>query len=238
MGAKGSLKSLKDIFTDILYSISDFIYPGFCPLCGDRTDLDLLCGSCAEGLVKEFSQLRFNKNRDFPNLDENAYFDQCICGWNYTENVKKIISLMKYKGQESLCFFMGDILGGYLKDVLSEFDIIVPVPLHPTRERERTYNQSRLIASAIKKQVPRLKLSQILIRKKYTKPQAGLDSKERQDNVRDVFIFRKREDLAGKKVVIVDDVVTTGATINNCAKVIKENGAAHVCCISIARPLT
>lgn len=108
------------------------------------------------------------------------------------------------------------------------FDCIIPVPLHLSRKRERGYNQSKILAEEISKTVSVPVTKKVLIRKKKTKDQTHLSPEERERNVRGAFVVRANSVLQGKKVILVDDVMTTGATLKECARVIKEAGAREV----------
>jgi len=178
----------------------------------------------------------FSGKEDFVNLCDTPCFDQCFSGWNYSKEIKEIIGLMKYKGYTALCEYAGAMLGESLQKELRSSEIIMPVPLHTRRKRERTYNQSWYIAKGVTIHNPHLTLLKCIRRVRYTEPQAMLTGRDRQNNVRDAFTAGKPDCISGRNIVLVDDVVTTGATIQNCSGVLKAAGADKVTCISIARP--
>jgi len=112
--------------------------------------------------------------------------------------------------------------------------LIMPVPLHKKRLRWRGFNQSELLAKGIKKYFNLdLRLDE-LIRTKHKKPQTKLSGRKRKENVKGCF-FWKGDWLDGKNIILVDDVITTGSTLNECAKVLKENGAGEVWGLVVAR---
>jgi len=121
---------------------------------------------------------------------------------------------------------LGEILEK--EEFSKDFDYIMPVPLHLSRKRERGYNQSRILAEEISKTVSVPLLEKVLIRKKKTKDQTHLSPEERERNVRGAFVARADSTLRGKKVILVDDVMTTGATLKECARVLKQAGAREV----------
>jgi ComF family protein len=116
-------------------------------------------------------------------------------------------------------------------------DVLVPVPLHPRRLRERGFNQSTLLAREIGRRVGRPCGERALVRRKDTSPQAGLTAAARRRNVAGAFAVRRRGQVAGRVVTLVDDVFTTGATAYACARALEEAGAREVRLLSVARVL-
>jgi ComF family protein len=119
---------------------------------------------------------------------------------------------------------------------LAEADLIVPVPLHPSRERERGFNQALVLARQLAR-ATKLPLDEhTLVRRVHTeRHRAGMDARARRDSVAAAFEVRRSESIAGRRVLLIDDVFTTGATVSECAAVLKSAGAAEVCVLTIAR---
>jgi ComF family protein len=113
-------------------------------------------------------------------------------------------------------------------------DVIVPVPLHADRLRERGYNQAALLAHELARQARLAVDEQTLVRKRATASQIKLDAKQRKENVHDAF-YCSDSSLAGKRVLLVDDVCTTGATLEACAIALQESGALSVQALTLAR---
>ena len=132
--------------------------------------------------------------------------------------------------------FLGQIVAQTIRDHLGKdpADACVPVPLHPTRLRERSYNQALLVAQEISRHLSLPCWKDLLIRKKVTRSQADLNKEERLANVRNAFHLRPHPLLPGARILLVDDVLTTGATANACAHLLKENRAAAVSVVTIA----
>lgn len=120
-------------------------------------------------------------------------------------------------------------------DSLQHIDVMIPMPLHPQRLQERGFNQSLEIAKQLAKKTDIPLDYTSCTRTKYTPPQASLPLKERAKNIKGVFAYSAN--LAGKRVAIVDDVMTTGASLNELAKTLKKAGATHVECWVVARTL-
>jgi ComF family protein len=115
-----------------------------------------------------------------------------------------------------------------------EFDIIVPVPLHPTRRRERGFNQARLLAELLSARIS-IRCKEVLKRIRYTTTQTALDRAERIENLHNAFRLRKNADVRGLHVLLIDDVLTTGSTLSECARVLKRAGAISVYAATAAR---
>jgi ComF family protein len=142
--------------------------------------------------------------------------------------------MIKYENKKNLGVKMGIILGKRLIEKNVGADLIIPVPLHLSRKRERGYNQSEVIASGVSKELKIPVELGILKRKKFTRSQTKLNREERLLNVSEAFNINHNVDLSGKTVFILDDVITTGATISGCAELIKNNNAKKVIALSLA----
>jgi ComF family protein len=120
-------------------------------------------------------------------------------------------------------------------DALPAADAVVPVPLHPRRLRQRGFNQSLLLAAWVSRSVERPLWPDALQRIRWTESQITLDRAQRRSNVRGAFRVRRPGQVAGRRVLLVDDVYTTGATANECARVLRRAGAEEVYVVTLAR---
>lgn len=151
---------------------------------------------------------------------------------------RELIHQLKYGRQQRLAA----LLGGWVADLietdarLAEFepDALIPVPLHGTRRREREFNQSELIARAAAKRLG-IPARDMLRRRRHTDTQTRFDRRHRMQNLRDAFILSKNAPVENLRFILVDDVLTTGATIDECARVLLEAGASAVCAVTVAR---
>lgn len=161
------------------------------------------------------------------------YLNGLIAVYSYeNETIRQAIHAMKYNGVKEIAQVLGAELYRQVGDLINLQGVVVPVPLHSARLRRRGFNQAALIAS----QMPGFPVIQALERKFSTRPQIELKRSERQDNIKDAFGPSSVIDEIKKKTVfLVDDVATTGATLNACAKILKRHGAAHVFGVVLAR---
>ncbi len=200
-----------------------------------RCGLPFTSAHAVDSVVAECAECR----RDEPG------FDVARCFGLYTGNLRKSILRLKFAGDERLGSRLGELLAIAWKMLPSDGEfgcpLIVAVPLHPARRRERGYNQSQLLAAglahALKRTAnePPQTLRECLRRKRATPPQTGLSVAARRENVRGVFEVVNPAAVRGRRIVVVDDVMTTGATISACARALRRAGAAEVLALTLAR---
>jgi ComF family protein len=210
----------------------DLLYPSRCPLCDELYSERKICDGC-------FSSLHFLEG-DFtaPHLDR-VWFDRARSCFAYEGHVAKAVHFLKYSWRFDLIFFFVDMLEQDARK-MGVYDLIMPVPLHWKRLWRRGYNQSALLARSLGKKLGIKTDCHSLKRIRNIPAQVGLDREERLKNVKGAFaIHPKRiEQLTGSKILLIDDVLTTGATVNECAKVLKKEArCADVNVITIARTL-
>jgi ComF family protein len=191
----------------------EFIRPPFCPLCGQPTRTSRLCPSC---------------ERTPPRVDG-------IRAVGYLEGtLQTAIHRFKYSNVRPLAAPLGKLAGEYLTGSGIPADVVHPVPLHSRRLRERGYNQAALLAKEIGASVGLPMIGGVLLRTKSTVPQVGLNAAQRRENVQDAFQCADRS-LTGRRVLLVDDVCTTGATLDACSDALREGGAKLVWGLVLAR---
>jgi len=157
-------------------------------------------------------------------------FDSCRTVWLYGEAIARVLHRFKYEDQPALAGPLGDALA---RLPLPEVDAVVPVPLHPKRRRERTYDQALYLAQRVA-EARKLPVEQhLLVRVRSTARQVGQSRAQRVQNIHGAF--EPRGTLQGKRLLLIDDVVTTGATASECARALKSAGALQVHVASVAR---
>lgn len=160
-------------------------------------------------------------------------FDSAYSFGSYEGTLRKLIHLFKYGKVESLALPLSRLLNQSIP-IEEDFDVVIGMPMHWRKQWARGFNQAELLARPIAKRRG-LKLSKVLKRKRYTKAQAGLTETQRRENLRDSFAVQRTTQLRGKRVLLIDDVFTTGATLRTAAAALKEAGAAHVTAATLAR---
>lgn len=169
-------------------------------------------------------------------------FEECRSCFSFTGAGRGLIIQLKYHGG---CYLADDLAGVALSNrtfaAFLEAAVLVPVPLHPRKQREREYNQAEVLAKAIASRLPNTEVGQLLCRVRDTQTQTSYDREHRRQNVARAFALRHDRDgkpvqldLA-KRYIVVDDVYTTGSTLSACAAVLKAGGAAQVDGATLAR---
>jgi ComF family protein len=155
----------------------------------------------------------------------------------YEGSLKAAIHEFKYRSRRRVASRLAEELltQDSVGEVLRGGEVLVPVPLHPRRHQERGFNQAALLALEIAQRTGITSAPGALVRRKDTKPQAGLSAAGRRLNVAGAFAVRRHTQIAGRVVVLVDDVLTTGATAQACARALKDGGAAEVRLLAAAR---
>jgi ComF family protein len=162
-----------------------------------------------------------------------ANFDTAYSFGSYEGPLRKLIHLFKYAKVETLAPPLSQLLLQALP-LEERFDLVIAMPMHWRKQWERGFNQAELLAKPVAKRYG-LKLSSTLRRKRYTKAQAGLTEAQRRENLKDSFLLRNAQQLAGTRILLIDDVFTTGATLRSAAATLKKAGATRVTALTLAR---
>ncbi len=190
--------------------------PASCELEAGKTMKSHLCGDC---IKKTYS------------------FDKARSATFYRGKIREAIKRFKFSNMSELSRFLSGILtkSEIVIDSTRETDTVVPVPLHKKRLRDRGYNQALLLSRELSRTL-NLDLEEHNLRRiKHTLPQVGLGKKERLKNVKGAFEVNRPEKINGKRILLVDDVFTTGNTLSECARVLKKAGALKVVAVTVAR---
>ena len=191
----------------------ELIEPPLCPHCGRSRTNGRLCPRCLQ------DPLQLDGARSV------AYFDGTL---------REAIHHFKYSNLQDLAIPLGRLMGRYWEKSPLPAEIIVPVPLHADRLRERGYNQAALLARELSKSSGLPLAQNSLVRVRATRPQVDLNAQERKENVRDAF-HCPGMGLTDKRVLLIDDVYTTGATLEACSIALRQVGARSVWALTLAR---
>ena len=233
---------MKSFLSEISSDFISLIYPHFCEGClgplvkGE----DILCTECLSDLPRTNMHLDVNNplalkvQGRLPVMAAAAFLR-----FRKRGKVQRMLHSLKYKNRRELGFKLGYVYGADIADTgfVSSFDLILSVPLHPSRLRSRGYNQSDEWARGLSATVGIPCVGGVLKRLRNTRTQTTRSRLSRWENVRDVFAVTNEGMVAGKKILLVDDVVTTGATLEACGRALLEAGCSGlgVLCIAMAQ---
>lgn len=226
-------------FAGLARKLLDGILPNYCLLCGADSRA-VICGPCA-GDLPPLPEQRCPRCAEPAGRGETCgqcltrppHFDGTVALYRYDFPLDRLIQDFKYGSQLALGGWFGEGLARALTD--RDFDILVPLPLHPERLRQRGYNQAGELARVIARRLGRPLDLDHLQRTRPTSPQAELPLEKRAANVRGAF--ECMADFSGRHILLVDDVMTTGATLDEAARTLKLHGAAGVTVAVVARAL-
>ena len=224
-------------------------YPAHCALCAAPVERDeTLCRPCLESAPRILAPFCAKCSQPFPGAitdsficanceDRVLHFDAAVSAFRSRGVVRKVMHDFKYGRQLHLRHLLGRWLAEAMNDPRlagRRFNFIVPVPLHPTRKRARGFNQAELLALELQR-AARIPIQNVLQRTRYTTTQTQFDRSERMENLRGAFRLRRGCNVRDLRMLLVDDVLTTGSTLSECAAVLKKNGALSVHAATAAR---
>lgn len=235
----------------VIRAIRDCMYPPFCLLCDAYCSSEDEAGICSDCL----SQIHYINNplcnkcgKPFGHefdinhlcgdcLSNQRYFMKARAVGLYSGILRNAVHLLKYQLNHSLATPLGILMSCRMESMIGEFHFqaVVPVPLHPKRLRERGFNQALSLARFVSRlhSIPLDRNN--LVRARWTHTQVGLSEHKRKKNVKDAFAVKKEENFQNKHILLVDDVYTSGSTVDECAKVLINAGARTVQILTLAR---
>ena len=194
------------VLTGIVGSVIDFIFPPACPVCGETVSANTnICQNCKEAFTEQ-SYLYNPHPRSLLNVESISVL------LPYDAYCRKLIHALKYHGMPSVGFFLGELMGRKALQACTppENTLLVPIPLHPLRLRERGYNQSLHIAQGFTSFTGFTIADNILTRARETGTQTALNMEQRALNVKEAFRYAGKQSLSGRSIILIDDVMTTG----------------------------
>ncbi len=243
--------SLRDKFLASIKLAELIFFPSFCEICSSILDSPgekIICHACLRNINPRRTSYCSRCGRFFDSLGDPHLCSDCAqkpppfsthrSSGRYQGVLKDIILLFKYRkfsilGKE-LARLAYKTLGAK-RELFSGLEIVVPVPLHSKKRKQRGFNQAEIIAREIAKLLKIDYEKDALVKKKNTPPQTSLIAEERRQNIKGAFSLKKREKIEGKIVLLVDDVYTTGSTLRECSRVLIQGGAKEVRAISLAQ---
>lgn len=214
-------------------SIHSLLFPtrDLCYLCKEKTSnlIGFACSECREHLV--FVNKEINM--------ESQYIKRIMYSLHYNRYIKELVHAYKFNGKSYLYKPLAEIMIDTIsKDNIKDIDLIMFIPIHRRKEAIRGYNQSELLANYIANRL-QIQISKgNLVKTKWTKEQNTLDRIQRLKNLKDSFSIKNPSLVYGKNILIIDDIITTGSTFNECAKLLMENGAKEVIALALTSSKT
>ena len=221
------------------------VFPGSCVICDARLDATGLCDQCEQRVewigdpaCRRCGCPGVADPATCPNCVEKPFnFDRLVVPWQFGEDVQRLLHGLKYEGKTFVVPVLVDAIvrriGGL--EIVCPDTLVVPVPLHASRFRERGYNQSQLLARGVARRLG-IRVGNVLNRIRQTATQTRLGLEDRARNVDRAFTVRLPKRVSGKPILLVDDVCTTGATVNACTKVLLDAHASGVTVVAAASP--
>ena len=223
-----------------LNDLLQLFYPPICLGCQTtiehQSELQILCEDCLQSLKKV--PKNYIREEVIGRLNP-CYLDTMVTIFEFDQTVQTLIHEIKYRKARKLASRLASYAYKQLDVTLpwKRGDLVIPVPLFRVREKERGFNQSSAIAQGFFPDSNFTHQNQIVLRVKSTVSQTELNRDERLKNVHQAFTVSRPDSVRDKNIVLVDDVITTGATINECARVLKEAGAGNIWGLTLATPV-
>ena len=221
-------KIMKQIWSVPLVSI----YPQVCGICG-KINQESLCKKC---------EIKIKKQKDVNIIKENIevedrYFNELIYFFKYEGLIRKLI--LDYKKNKK-AYLYKTFVNFILKeqkvfDFLKCYDMIIPVPISKKRYKERGYNQSYLIAKEIAKRINLKLVNRSLYKTKNIIEQSKLNREQRLLNIQDAYMIKNMQIISGKRIILIDDIYTTGSTVNECSKVLRQAKPQKIGVLTVAK---
>ncbi|MEN6314956.1 MAG: ComF family protein [Clostridiaceae bacterium] len=214
--------------------LANTVYPAKCIFCRQIMNDDAglhICSTCYEKLpfmTEAFLDTAQNKG--------TGYCDGVMSIFHYTGIVKESLIRFKFQNKPGYYRTYARLIAGRLAGMsdITQYDMVLSVPLHRKRELSRGYNQALLISRFIGRELKIPERSKFLKRLKQTEAQSLLDGQKRHENVQGAFIVTAPEKVGGKSILLVDDIMTTGSTLEECSRVLKQAGAAKIIALVVA----
>ncbi|MDO8602233.1 MAG: ComF family protein [Candidatus Omnitrophota bacterium] len=230
--------------------IINLLYPALCRACSKKiNEFDRnICADCAKKIKERLPPFCLRCGRQFKGeselkaicadcKDETPYFDQAWSACHYEGALKSLIHDFKYKKITALSKDFADLIINFMKkyDIGKDSRIILSVPMHPGRLFRREVNHADILARAIGKDLGISYSGNALKKIKDTPPQSKLKREARMKNLRSSFSLKNSRIFRGKDILLVDDLFTTGSTVNECSRLLKDSGAGRIDVITLAR---
>jgi ComF family protein len=228
----------------------NLFYPAFCLACGRKSGAwnENLCGDCFKKIKKRLPPFCIKCGKQLAGYPDTKgkcndcegrppYYDRAQSGFCYDGILKDLVHEFKYKKITSLAREFTALTVSFMKKYAlgKNIDIVSSIPMHPVRIFKREINPSHILAKEIAKTLGLEYSNKLLKKARNTPPQSRLKKDKRLDNIKDSFSVNKAFDIKNKNILLIDDLLTTGSTVNECAKLLKRSGSSYVEVVTLAR---
>ena len=213
---------------NFINSALDYFFPPICGMCGEINE-NYICNNCYEN-IKKIKKCVINEYN-------NRNFSKHLYIFIYEGIIRNKIIEYKFEDKGYLYKMFAKIILSDKKtcNFIKKYDVIIPVPISKKRKKKRGYNQSELVANELAQKLNQDIWTDIIIKKKDNKPQSELNKLERIKNVEDIYEINKPIEVKNKKVLLLDDIYTTGSTVNEIARKLKQNQTQEIGVITLAK---
>lgn len=213
---------------NFINSALDYFFPPICGMCGEINE-NYICNNCYEN-IKKIKKCVINEYN-------NRNFSKHLYIFRYEGIIRNKIIEYKFEDKGYLYKMFAKIILSDKKtcNFIKKYDVIIPVPISKKRKKKRGYNQSELVANELAQKLNQDIWTDIIIKKKDNKPQSELNKLKRIKNVEDIYEINKPIEVKNKKVLLLDDIYTTGSTVNEIARKLKQNQTQEIGVITLAK---
>lgn len=213
---------------NFINSALDYFFPPICGMCGEINE-NYICNNCYKN-IKKIKKCVINEYN-------NRNFSKHLYIFRYEGIIRNKIIEYKFEDKGYLYKMFAKIILSDKKtcNFIKKYDVIIPVPISKKRKKKRGYNQSELVANELAQKLNQDIWTDIIIKKKDNKPQSELNKLERIKNVEDIYEINKPIEVKNKKVLLLDDIYTTGSTVNEIARKLKQNQTQEIGVITLAK---
>lgn len=212
----------------MLNHVLDFLFPPACVVCG-KINKDWLCENCKK---------RIKRLEKFCIIDEkDKKFERLLYIFKYESLIRKLMLQYKFSGKAYIYNFFANVIIGNEEntELLKKYDMIIPIPMHIKKQKKRGYNQTELIGEKISEKLNIPCYSNLFKKIVNTKTQSKLNGKARQKNIKNAFFLENELIVENKNIILFDDIFTTGATVNECSRILKNAGAKEILVMVLAK---
>ena len=215
-----------------LVTAGDYLFPNFtCLVCRDELNTPQnphICEVCTAELPVNTEPITLRDTK------QDQHFNEAYAAFKYEDPIVGLVLRLKYNAEKDIAEALAPFLAGMFVQEKLAADVIVPVPLSQKRHKERSYNQAFLVAQFVAEYIKTPIAPDALVRIKATEAQKKMTVEQRAENLKNAFAIQNAEAIKGKRVLLIDDVFTSGSTVNECARVLRSAGAGDVNVLTIA----